>query len=79
MFTATRGGANELEAIQERYMNCLKTYVEYTAPNQPSRFHELLLCLPEVRYNMNYNIHSSSGQCSACIGFKLHMVSELLL
>lgn len=47
--TATRGGANELEAIQERYMNCLKTYVEYTAPNQPSRFHELLLCLPEVR------------------------------
>ncbi|XP_046669969.1 hormone receptor 4-like isoform X2 [Homalodisca vitripennis] len=46
---ATRGGANELEAIQERYMNCLKTYVEYTAPNQPSRFHELLLCLPEVQ------------------------------
>ncbi|XP_054271439.1 hormone receptor 4 isoform X2 [Macrosteles quadrilineatus] len=46
---ATRGGANELETIQERYMNCLKTYVEYMAPSQPSRFHELLLCLPEVQ------------------------------
>lgn len=64
MFTATRGGANELEAIQERYMNCLKTYVEYTAPNQPSRFHELLLCLPEVRYNMNYNTVHTAVQVS---------------
>lgn len=71
--SATRGGANELEAIQERYMNCLKTYVEYTAPNQPSRFHELLLCLPEVQ-SLNYNY----TEVQQVLGL-IYMVSKLLL
>ncbi|KAF6204780.1 hypothetical protein GE061_018942 [Apolygus lucorum] len=46
---AARGGTTELEAIQERYMTCLRTFVEHTAPNQPNRFHDLLVRLPEVQ------------------------------
>ncbi|XP_022194097.2 hormone receptor 4 [Nilaparvata lugens] len=49
MLTPTRGGSSELETIQERYMTCLKTYVEHTFPQQTNRFNELLLRLPEVQ------------------------------
>ncbi|RZF33806.1 hypothetical protein LSTR_LSTR013694 [Laodelphax striatellus] len=49
MLTPSRGGSSELETIQERYMTCLKTYVEHTAPQQTNRFQELLLRLPEVQ------------------------------
>lgn len=48
-FSANRAGTSELESILERYMSCLKTYVENTAPQQPNRFHDLLVRLPEVR------------------------------
>lgn len=30
----------ELEQIQERYMSCLRSFVEHSAPQQPSRFHD---------------------------------------
>ncbi|KAL1132017.1 hypothetical protein AAG570_011627, partial [Ranatra chinensis] len=43
------GGTSELETIQERYMTCLRTYVEHSSPNQPNRFHDLLVRLPEVQ------------------------------
>jgi nuclear receptor subfamily 6 group A len=46
---AGRTGCGELEMIQERYMNCLKCYVEHSFPQQPGRFQELLIRLPEVR------------------------------
>ncbi|KAI5699707.1 hypothetical protein M8J76_007538 [Diaphorina citri] len=46
---STRGNSNELEIIQERYMTCLKTFVEHTFPQQPNRFHDLLVRLPEVQ------------------------------
>ncbi|XP_014286558.1 hormone receptor 4 isoform X2 [Halyomorpha halys] len=49
MLNPSRGDANELEAMQERYMTCLRTYVEHSFPNQPNRFHDLLLRLPEVQ------------------------------
>ena len=49
MLNQGRGGSNELEAIQDRYMMCLKSFVEHSFPQQPARFHELLLRLPEVR------------------------------
>ncbi|RLU19510.1 hypothetical protein DMN91_008067 [Ooceraea biroi] len=44
-----RGGTLELEQIQERYMSCLRSFVEHSAPQQPSRFHDLLVRLPEVQ------------------------------
>ena len=47
-FIVARGGIVELEQIQERYMSCLKNFVEHSAPQQPNRFHDLLVGLPEV-------------------------------
>ncbi|EEB12648.1 orphan nuclear receptor nr6a1, putative [Pediculus humanus corporis] len=49
MLNQGRGGSNELEAIQDRYMMCLKSFVEHSFPQQPARFHELLLRLPEIQ------------------------------
>lgn len=43
-----RGGTMELEHLQERYMSCLRSFVEHSAPQQPNRFHDLLVRLPEV-------------------------------
>lgn len=49
-FSATaKGSASlELEAIQERYMQCLQSYVEHHYPQSPGRFSDLLTRLPEV-------------------------------
>ncbi|XP_076675225.1 nuclear hormone receptor 4 isoform X3 [Andrena cerasifolii] len=49
MLSQARGGTMELEQIQERYMSCLRSFVEHSAPQQPSRFHDLLVRLPEVQ------------------------------
>ncbi|KAL0275966.1 UNVERIFIED_CONTAM: hypothetical protein PYX00_003662 [Menopon gallinae] len=49
MLNQGRGGSTELEAIQDRYMMCLKSYVEHSFPQHPARFHELLLRLPEIQ------------------------------
>ncbi|KAL6448011.1 hypothetical protein ACFW04_000209 [Cataglyphis niger] len=45
----SRGGTLELDQIQDRYMSCLRSFVEHSAPQQPSRFHDLLIRLPEVQ------------------------------
>ena len=50
-FSTARTGTVELEQIQERYMSCLRSFVEHSAPQQPSRFHDLLVRLPEVSAN----------------------------
>ncbi|GFG32517.1 hypothetical protein Cfor_04341, partial [Coptotermes formosanus] len=42
-----RGDSSELETIQERYMTCLRSFEEHHFPQQPTRFHELLVRLPE--------------------------------
>lgn len=47
--TAKGSGSVELEAIQERYMQCLQSYVEHNYPQSPGRFSDLLSRLPEVR------------------------------
>ncbi|XP_018371210.1 PREDICTED: hormone receptor 4 [Trachymyrmex cornetzi] len=47
--TKSRGSTLELEQIQERYMSCLRSFVEHSAPQQPGRFHDLLVRLPEVQ------------------------------
>ncbi|XP_066595570.1 hormone receptor 4 [Prorops nasuta] len=49
MLSQARGGTLELEQIQERYMSCLRSFVEHSAPQQPGRFHDLLVRLPEVQ------------------------------
>lgn len=38
----------ELEGIQERYVQVLKSYLQHTAPNNPGRLGELLAHIPEV-------------------------------
>ncbi|KYM81475.1 Hormone receptor 4 [Atta colombica] len=48
MLSQARGSTLELEQIQERYMSCLRSFVEHSAPQQPGRFHDLLVRLPEV-------------------------------
>ena len=42
-----------METIQERYMNCLRMYTQYTNPQHPTRFHELLIGIPEVTKDQN--------------------------
>ncbi|KAI4459153.1 knirps-related protein-related [Holotrichia oblita] len=42
-------GTSELENIQERYMTCLRAYTQHIYPQQPTRFQELLVRLPEVQ------------------------------
>nr|UYH70452.1 nuclear receptor 4 [Locusta migratoria] len=49
MLNQGRGGTTELEAIQERYTMCLRSFVENKFPQQHSRFHDLILRLPEVQ------------------------------
>ncbi|XP_046473226.1 hormone receptor 4 isoform X1 [Neodiprion pinetum] len=49
MLSQARDGTLELEQIQERYMSCLRSFVEHSAPQQPGRFHDLLVRLPEVQ------------------------------
>ena len=48
MFVAARSGNSELETIQDRYMNCLRTFIEHTNPQQMTRFQNLLDRMPEV-------------------------------
>lgn len=38
----------ELEGIQERYIQVLRSYLQHTAPNNPGRLGELLAHIPEV-------------------------------
>lgn len=49
MLNQGRGDSSELETIQERYMTCLRSFEEHHFPQQPTRFHELLVRLPEVQ------------------------------
>ncbi|XP_068085231.1 hormone receptor 4 [Anabrus simplex] len=49
MLNQARGGSTDLETIQERYMTCLRSFVEHNYPQQPTRFHDLLVRLPEVQ------------------------------
>ncbi|XP_066985760.1 hormone receptor 4 isoform X4 [Macrobrachium rosenbergii] len=44
-----RSGHSELEVIQERYMNCLRTYCETHYPFQPNRYQDLLVRLPDIQ------------------------------
>ncbi|XP_043213532.1 hormone receptor 4-like isoform X2 [Amphibalanus amphitrite] len=37
------------ERIEERYRNCLRSYVMHEFPEQPTRFQQLLARLPEIR------------------------------
>ncbi|XP_033227993.1 hormone receptor 4 isoform X2 [Belonocnema kinseyi] len=49
MLSQARGATVELEQIQDRYVNCLKSFIEHSAPQHPSRFNELIGRLPEVQ------------------------------
>ncbi|KAJ8673015.1 hypothetical protein QAD02_004276 [Eretmocerus hayati] len=49
MLSQARTKSVELEQIQERYMNCLRSFVQHSAPQQPSRLNDLLHRLPEVQ------------------------------
>ncbi|KAF5294297.1 hypothetical protein FQA39_LY13441 [Lamprigera yunnana] len=53
MLNQGKSGVNasgaDLENIQERYMTCLRAYTQHIYPEQPSRFQELLIRLPEVQ------------------------------
>ncbi|XP_043471799.1 hormone receptor 4 isoform X2 [Leptopilina heterotoma] len=49
MLSQAQGATVELEQIQERYVNCLKSFLEHSAPNQPGRFQDLIIRLPEVQ------------------------------
>lgn len=40
---------HELEGIQERYVQVLRSYLQHTSPNNPGRLGELLAHIPEVR------------------------------
>jgi len=39
----------ELEGIQERYIQVMRSYLQHTAPNNPGRLGELLAHIPEIQ------------------------------
>lgn len=39
----------ELESIQERYVQVLRSYLQHSSPHNPGRLGELLAHIPEVR------------------------------
>lgn len=41
----------ELESIQERYVQVLRSYLQHTAPHNPGRLGDLLAHIPEVISN----------------------------
>ncbi|XP_045109209.1 hormone receptor 4-like isoform X5 [Portunus trituberculatus] len=49
MLNQPRSGHKELEVIQERYMNCLRSFCETHYPSQPSRYQDLLVRLPDIQ------------------------------
>ncbi|CAL4112823.1 unnamed protein product [Meganyctiphanes norvegica] len=49
MLNTARNTHKELEVIQERYMNCLRTFCETHYPAQPTRYQELLVRLPDIQ------------------------------
>lgn len=53
----------ELEGIQERYIQVLRSYLQHTAPNNPGRLGELLAHIPEVSlHNSQSFLHILSIQ-----------------
>lgn len=52
--------SNDVAIIQERYIKCLRTFLEATCPSQPNRLNELLRTLPEVRLKLSLIILVSS-------------------
>ncbi|XP_042226826.1 hormone receptor 4-like isoform X3 [Homarus americanus] len=49
MLNQTRSSHKELEVIQERYMNCLRSFCETHYPSQPTRYQDLLVRLPDIQ------------------------------
>lgn len=42
----------ELEGIQERYVQVLRSYLEHAAPHHPGRLQELFARIPEVSLHL---------------------------
>ncbi|XP_062816809.1 nuclear receptor subfamily 6 group A member 1 isoform X1 [Anolis carolinensis] len=42
--------ASQLEQLNKRYWYVCQDFMEYKYPHQPSRFPDLMMCLPEIRY-----------------------------
>lgn len=65
LFVSAKSGvsasSSELESIQERYMTCLRAYTQSTYPEQPNRFQELLVRLPEVSLGFNLRVLAPSS------------------
>ncbi|XP_073493857.1 nuclear receptor subfamily 6 group A member 1-like [Phyllobates terribilis] len=41
---------SQLEQLNKRYWYVCQDFTEYRYPHQPSRFPDLMMCLPEIRY-----------------------------
>ncbi|XP_013923808.1 PREDICTED: nuclear receptor subfamily 6 group A member 1 [Thamnophis sirtalis] len=42
--------ASQLEQLNKRYWYVCQDFMEFKYPHQPSRFPDLMMCLPEIRY-----------------------------
>ncbi|XP_027207779.1 hormone receptor 4 isoform X6 [Penaeus vannamei] len=49
MLNQSRNNHKELEVIQDRYMNCLRSFCETHYPSQPTRYQDLLVRLPDIQ------------------------------
>lgn len=57
----------ELENIQERYVQVLRSYLQHTSPHSPGRLGELLAHIPEVRFD---SIHQFTPQLTIQTPFR---------
>lgn len=47
----------ELEGIQERYLQVLRSFLEHTSPHNPERLNDLLAHIPEVNHQKQHKNH----------------------
>lgn len=50
----------ELESIQDRYVQVLRSYLEHVTPHHPGRLQELFARIPEVRTRFYFQLDGST-------------------
>ncbi|KAM3912381.1 nuclear receptor subfamily 6 group A member 1 isoform 1-T1 [Leptodactylus fuscus] len=62
----------QLEQLNKRYWYVCQDFTEYRYPHQPSRFADLMMCLPEIRYISGKLLHVPMEQLPLLFKAFLH-------
>ncbi|KXJ78371.1 hypothetical protein RP20_CCG004878 [Aedes albopictus] len=67
----------ELESIQERYVQVLRTYLQHTVPHSPNRLTDLLAHIPEVGGKSDFFKHNVHQQITENFFFENGIFTDL--